>query len=160
MLGSSRSRRTRQRGTRDSEHILQLSDFRYPSLAFFLLTNLSGNKKKPLSPCAACTQSVSGFFDSFPLSLAALAFPLVPAGTGLSVPNRTWDCKGYRGVFQLAEHCRNTFLCRNSHAQVPSPFRLTARVCQRSMSGVLTNRCGRETFFCRPEKPVVPPDSA
>lgn len=40
------------------------------------------HKKRPLSPCVTSTQTVSGLFESLPLSVAALAFllPLCPRG--------------------------------------------------------------------------------
>ena len=45
--------------------------------------------KKPLSPCAVSTQTVSGSSDSPAKSLAASEFLQVPAGTDLSVPRCT-----------------------------------------------------------------------
>ena len=35
------------------------------------------------------------------MTLAALAVPLVPAGTELSVPRRNWDSKALSGVFNV-----------------------------------------------------------
>ena len=80
---------------------------------------MAATKKATVTLCSMYTER-QWLFDSFPLSLAALAFLLVSAGTDLSVPRRTWDYKGFHGGFG----CSGSIA--TATALTPSPIRRAA----------------------------------
>jgi len=55
--------------------------------------------KKPLSPCAMRTQSVSGSFDLQQVSRRSLEFLPMSSETDPSLSGRNWDSKGFAGYF-------------------------------------------------------------